>query len=92
MHAGSGYATYTAHFTDPGGTNEDTCQQIIRKAQGLMVDMRNMANIRLTRNDQLVYVDELEKDLTAGDLTAAQRERNWTNLMHLGQFYATITR
>ena len=55
--------------------------RLIRKAPGLMADMHSRVNY--TRNDQRVYADQLEKELTAGILTASQKETTWTNLMQL---------
>ena len=52
--------------------------QLIRKAPGLMADMRSRVNRLLTRNDQRVYSDQLEKELTA-----SPKETNWTNCMQL---------
>jgi hypothetical protein len=45
--------------------------------------MRSRVNRLLTRNDLQVYADQLEKELTAGMLTASQKETNWTNCMQL---------
>ena len=48
--------------------------RLIRKASGLTADMRSRVNRLLTRNDQWVYFDQLEKELTA-----SQKETNGNN-------------
>ena len=55
----------------------------VRKSPGLTIDMRSRVNRLLTRNDQRVYAEQLEKDLAEGVITATQKASNWTSYMQL---------
>jgi hypothetical protein len=58
-------------------------RMMVRKAPSLTVDMRSRVNRLLTRNDQRVYAEQLEKDLTAGIITASKMATNWTKYMQI---------
>ena len=57
--------------------------RLVRKSPGLTMDMRSRVDRLLTRNDQRVYAEQLEKDLVEGVITATQKTCNWTSFMQL---------
>ena len=69
--------------TDIGRGNATIDQPTNTKASGLTIDMRSRVNRLLTRNDQRVYAEQLERDLAEGVITATQKASNWTSYMQL---------
>ena len=57
--------------------------RLVRKSPGLTMHMRSLVDRLLTRNDQRVYDEKLEKDLAEGVITATQKTSNWTSYMQL---------
>ena len=69
--------------TDIGRGNATIDQPTSTEGPGLTIDMRSRVNRLLTRNDQRVYAEQLEKDLVEGVITATQKACNWTSYMQL---------
>ena len=57
--------------------------RLVRKSPRLTTDMRGRVDRLLTRNDQRVYAEQLERDLAEGVITATQKASNWTKYMQL---------
>ena len=71
---------------DPLISEEETqilITRLVRKSPGLTTDMRGRVDRLLTRNDQRVYAELLERDLAEGVITATQKASNWTRYMQL---------
>ena len=71
---------------DPLISEEETqllINRLVRKSPGLTMYMCSRVNWLLTRNDQRVYAEQLEKDLAAGVITATQKASNGTSYMQL---------
>ena len=69
--------------TDIGRGNATLDHLTSTEVPGLTMDMRSRVDRLLTRNDQRVYAEQLEKDLAEGVITATQKASNWTSYMQL---------